>query len=105
MPEDQNTAVLEDAVDDAKALYDSPDVHNVVEDIGPVIRETKSGWRTSEFWLTVATLAAVNLSGVILTLPDKYQAIASAVVAGLYAISRGQAKQNIPHVEDPVPEA
>lgn len=70
-----------------------------------VVRESKPGWKTTEFWVAVVTLVAVNLNGVVLTLPDKYQAIATAVVAGLYALARGLAKQGIPDVEPSVPEA
>lgn len=75
------------------------------EEAAVVIRESKPGWKTTEFWVAVVTLVAVNLNGVVLTLPDKYQAIATAVVAGLYALARGLAKQGIPDVEPTVPEA
>jgi hypothetical protein len=102
---DEQTQVLEDVAADAKAVAQDPEVHTLVADVPTVIKETKAGWKTTEFWLTIAGLAAVNLNGVILTLPDRYQAIASAVLAGLYALSRGQAKKGIPAVEAPVPEA
>lgn len=69
------------------------------------IAETKPGWQTTEFWVAVLTLIAVNLNGVVLTLPDKYQVIATAIVAGLYAVARGLAKQGVPVVESPAPEA
>lgn len=89
---------FQNAVDDAKP---------VAADLPEIIAETRKGWKTTEFWLTIAGLLAVNLNGVVLTLPDKYQAIATAVIAGLYAVSRGQAKAGVPHIEvkAEVPEA
>lgn len=53
----------------------------------------KPGPKTSEFQLTVAVLVgnlAAALSG---SLPAKWAAIATAVAAGAYAYSRGQAKR------------
>lgn len=122
MPEQPNTAVHPTAVEEL--ADDAPGVVTDVEDLAKgtptqeeidagvrdleelervvpaVVKETKAGYKTTEFWLTLAGLAAVNLNGVVLTLPDKYQAIASAVLAGLYALSRGQAKKGIPSVEE-----
>lgn len=108
MHDEPDTAeVLQDAVDDAKVVIHNHEVQAAAADIPEIISETRKGWKTTEFWLTIAGLLAVNLNGVVLTLPDKYQAIATAVIAGLYAISRGQAKAGIPHVEvkAEVPEA
>ena len=49
----------------------------------------KAGWKTSEFWLTLATSLAT-------VLPAKYAAAAGTVATGLYAISRGWAKSGAP---------
>lgn len=76
------------------------DLQEIIAEAPIVVKETKAGWKTTEFWATLAGLAAVNLNGVILTLPDKYQAIATGVLIGLYALSRGQAKKGIPAVEE-----
>ena len=91
-------ATLDDAVADIQAL---------VEDIPAIVRETKAGYKTTEFWLTIAGLLAVNLNGVVMSLPDKYQMIGSVIMGGVYVLSRGTAKKGIPHVEKPVtvPEA
>ena len=64
-----------------------------------IIKETKAGYKTTEFWLAIAGLLAVNLNGVVMTLPDRYQAVATAFIAGLYALARGAAKSSIPAVE------
>jgi hypothetical protein len=79
-------------------VVDTDGIENVLEHIPAVIEESKKGYKTTEFWLTLAGLAAINLGGVVMTLPDKYQAIGTAVLAGLYAVSRGQAKAGIPSV-------
>lgn len=54
---------------------------------------TKPGYKTTEFWLTIA----VNVAGILATVADvvdvKTAAILLAVSNGLYAISRGQAKK------------
>lgn len=54
---------------------------------------TKPGVRTTEFWLTVAVAVLSFIGAIANVLPDRYAAIASAIVAGLYAIGRGLAKQ------------
>jgi len=100
-----STDALSTAVDDAKTVVADPHVHTLVADVPAVIKETKAGYKTTEFWLTVLGLIAVNLNGVVMTLPDKYQAIGSAILAGLYALSRGQAKKGIPAVVSADPSA
>lgn len=97
--------VSQETVGDVQVAVHDPEVQAVVTDAVAVFKETKAGWRTTEFWLTLAGLVAVNASGLVMTLPDRYQAIASAILAGLYALSRGQAKQGIPAVQADAPEA
>lgn len=52
----------------------------------------KPGYLTTEFYVAVTTLLAVFVSALADALPPRYAAVASAIVAGLYAISRGLAK-------------
>jgi hypothetical protein len=67
--------------------------------INAIITETKTGYKTTEFWVTVI----VSLFAVVdpASLPDWAQGGLLAVAAGAYAISRGLAKQGIPNVEPP----
>ncbi len=65
-------------------------LEKVMADLPPPKR--KAGWKTSEFWLTIATSAAALLAGVQGILPPQYAAIAMAVSNGIYAIARGLAK-------------
>lgn len=66
--------------------------------------ETKPGVYTTEFWITLfgSVLSAVDLLGVADLVPDKYSAIALAVIGGLYSVSRGFAKQGQPYVPEVV---
>lgn len=62
-------------------------------------QETKPGYETTEFWITIFTniFALLNLAGAWDYVPNKWSAIAVAIVNGAYAVSRGQAKQGIPY--------
>lgn len=74
------------------------------EQLGPaltdIIRETKSGWKTTEFWVTVAVSLLTVLDGV--PLPEKFEGFVVSAVVVAYALSRGLAKQGVPHVEPPL---
>ena len=76
-----------------------PSVHALLESVPEVVKETKAGWKTTEFWATVAALVGVNANGLILTLPDKYQGVISGALVVAYAFSRGVAKKGIPDVQ------
>lgn len=52
----------------------------------------KPGYKTTEFWLTLATQVGALVSTVSDNLPPKYAAIAATVAAVGYALSRGLAK-------------
>jgi hypothetical protein len=54
---------------------------------------TKPGWRSSEFWVTVSYVVGVAAFAIADKLPARYAAIATAIGAGAYAISRGLAKR------------
>ena len=76
----------------------SDELHEVYTDVVPLVKETKDGWKTTEFWLTLAGVLALNVNAI--PMPDKYQGFASAVILGLYAIARGIAKQGVPDVQE-----
>ncbi len=56
----------------------------------------KPGYKTTEFWLTLALDAAIVVSAIESVLPPKWAAVAGAVANGLYAVSRGKAKSPTP---------
>lgn len=56
----------------------------------------KPGQRTTEFWVTLATVIGVVTAALADALSPRYAAIASAVSVSAYAISRGLAKISVP---------
>lgn len=56
----------------------------------------KTGYRTTEFWVSALTIAGLVIASLATSLPPRYAAIGASVAAGLYAISRGLAKLNPP---------
>lgn len=70
---------------------------STVEAAEVVIRESKAGWRTTEFWVTVIASLAVVFNGI--PAPESKEGYIAAALAGLYAVSRGLAKKGVPVVE------
>lgn len=56
----------------------------------------KSGWKTTEFWATVALNVGTVATAIAGSLPEKYASIVAAVSVAAYAISRGITKNNQP---------
>lgn len=54
---------------------------------------SRPGWKTTEFWLTVATAVAAMLATVADLVPAEMAGMLIAISNGLYAISRGLAKK------------
>jgi hypothetical protein len=55
----------------------------------------KPGFKTTEFLVTVLTAVGAFVAALADALPARYAAIASAVSAGAYAVSRGLAKRPV----------
>jgi hypothetical protein len=57
----------------------------------------RRGWRTSEFWLTIAIVGLNHLLGALQHQPGPIgmiaQAMADALATGAYAVSRGMVKR------------
>lgn len=64
-----------------------------------VVKESKAGYKTTEFWVGVVVALLTVLDGV--PLPEKFEGGVVALIAVAYAISRGLAKNGVPHVEPP----
>lgn len=52
----------------------------------------KSGWKTTEFWITALAVVGLVSSSAATSLSPKYAAIGAAVSVAAYSISRGLAK-------------
>jgi hypothetical protein len=75
-----------------------PETADLIESIPTVVKESKAGHKTTEFWLTVITSVLVVLNGI--PLPEKYEGFVVAALGAVYALSRGLAKKGIPVVEE-----
>lgn len=56
----------------------------------------KAGWKTTEFWATVAVNFGVVCSALVSVVPPKFATVVSAVSVAAYALSRGLAKNQTP---------
>ena len=69
--------------------------------------ETKPGWKTTEFWVTVAWVVGLVSAALAGAVAPRWTALASAISIGAYALARGLAKQGVPYVppQKPTPAA
>ncbi len=94
------------SVTDPTEPHQLPDVDAIQDVIGTlpdIVKESKLGYKTTEFWLTLCTSVLVLLDGI--PLPEKWEGIVAGALVALYALSRGIAKSGNPVVEPAVPEA
>lgn len=66
--------------------------------VNAVITESKKGYKTTEFWVSVAVALLTVLDGI--PLPEKFEGFVVAGIAAVYAVSRGLAKGGVPAVEE-----
>lgn len=86
---------LEDA-DPSELDVEYTEIADVEADARLVVKETKKGYKTTEFWLTILGSLAVVFNGV--PLPESKEGYVVAALVGLYAVARGLAKKGIPDV-------
>ena len=72
-------------------------IEELFSEIPMLFKESRAGYKTTEFWLTIITVVLLNVN--LIPLPDSWQGIASAALVVVYAISRGLAKQGVPDAE------
>lgn len=63
-----------------------------------IIKETKAGYKTTEFWAVIAT----SILDVVSQIPF-HDKLVVTVIAGLYAVARGLAKLGVPNAEPTQP--
>lgn len=91
--------------DDAKTVVVNQQFEGTAGELEPAelrlsaVKETKPGVKTTEFWATqiVAFLTFLNA---VPGIPEKYRGFVVAALEIAYALSRGLAKNGVPHVED-----
>lgn len=65
----------------------------------------KPGYRTTEFWLTVAFDIAAITSAIANQLPPKWATLAGAIATSIYAAARAYTKANQPAAPQPAAQA
>lgn len=58
-----------------------------------IVKEAKAGYKTTEFWLTIASAVLLDVGA--LPVPDHIKAYATAGLAAVYTISRAIAKHGV----------
>lgn len=79
-----------------KPTLDTDATEALVAAIPEVVKESKAGFRTTEFWFTILTSILVVANAI--PMPEKYEGIVVAALGGVYAISRGLAKKGVPDI-------
>ncbi len=89
--------------DSTKSLVNQSnfDTGQLAPALNAIVKESKAGYRTTEFWVSVAVSLLTVLDGI--PLPEKFEGAILAAIAVAYTLSRGIAKQGVPHVE-PAPD-
>jgi hypothetical protein len=93
---DPSLGTAASAVTAVDAVLDNPTAKVLEADLPPLIRESKAGYKTTEFWGSVA--AAVTAVSTTLPQTDK---VALLALSGVYAVARGIAKNGIPFISSP----
>lgn len=80
----------------APVVLDTDDLNEIIERVPAAVEETRAGYKTTEFWLTIATSALVVLNGI--PMPEKFEGFVVAALGAVYALSRGIAKKGVPNI-------
>lgn len=76
--------------------FENTALEGAIEMLPQIVEESKAGWKSTEFWVTVVIALLTVLDGV--PLPEKYEAVVVGVLGAAYAISRGLAKKGVPNI-------
>lgn len=91
VPEAQPATI--DFPDTGVPLPDPGQLQQIVE---PVVQETRRGYKTSEFWSSLAIL----FTDIATSLPA-HDKLLITILGGAYAIARGVAKNGVPNIISP----
>ncbi len=72
---------------------------DLVEVLPGLIKESKAGYKTTEFWLMIVISVLTVVDAI--PLPEQYEAILVTALGVAYALSRGLAKKGVAVVEEP----
>lgn len=89
-----NPSELERLSQEAVVAAQSPAVTNIVNELPGVYTEAKSGYKTTEFWITLFGVLGTQIGA--LDLPGEHaKTIATLAFAVAYVLSRGVAKAGV----------
>lgn len=96
-----------DFAKDTTTVLENPTIQNftaVAGDLEPlqaslpeIIKETKSGYKTSEFWLTI--VGSISVATGLVPTPVDTKGWALVALVALYCIARGLSKKGVPSIE------
>lgn len=101
MNREQTDTTVVNAPQAATVNVNQDQVDDLVGSLPAVIKESKAGYRTTEFWVAVIGSLLTVLNGV--PLPEKYEGVVVALFGAVYILSRGIAKKGVPVVEPGTP--
>lgn len=78
-------------------VRDDYDTENLGPAIDVIVKETKAGYKTTEFYVALGASVLTILEAY--PVPDNIKGIIVGAIAAIYVISRGLAKQGVPEVE------
>jgi hypothetical protein len=64
--------------------------------LNTIITESKKGYKTTEFWVSIVVGLLTVLDGI--PLPEKFEGVVVGAIGLAYVLSRGFAKQGVPAV-------
>lgn len=97
--EHPTTTNIEKAATNVNNVVHNPQFSQDLSEISTVVSETRRGYKTSEFYTTLATVGA-DL-GLDISTKEK---LFITILAGVYALARGFAKAGVPNVTPVLPE-
>lgn len=105
MPSPGSDAAERDFAQDATAVLEQPNIEHftaLAGDTGTlnlpeVVKETKEGYKTTEFWATV--VSGITVASGIVPTPHNTKGFALVALVAIYCIARGLAKKGVPVVE------
>jgi hypothetical protein len=83
----------------AEAPKPTYDTSTLEPAINTVIKESKAGFKTTEFWVAVVVSLLTVLEAY--PVPDDLKAVIVGAISVAYAVSRGISKSGVPAIEPP----
>lgn len=90
IPADTGTVVVN------QSNFDTPANRELITSLPAIVRESKAGYKTTEFWVGILLSLLTVLDTI--PLPEKFEGVVVGALGLAYILSRGIAKQSVPVV-------